>query len=505
MISKIYYICKILSSLPKSDRLTNKKILLITVRDYPFILHQELLIANILAKHKAEIIILLDDGKLSHWDTYQIHHKVDKLNPSTSLIRKLVKHALLSLYQNRNIRIVYISSLIKGSARTEISNVDINNCDENNAVSSTRRYFELGGFDRTSIKQVSYYNDSVENIKIMKFCARKLHEKYSFDSVITSHGIYSVWGGPYNYFKALGVPTYMYGIHVYRDSHIQFSDTIGQTLVKDSTWKEFKLNVKLSANHIQMVDNFFIKRRNHTAKDTVTYYSWMKHEMKLNIEKQEPTSRNFAIFTNIIWDGDVTQRDTIFNGMFDFLCHTIDYFLKNKKDNLVIRIHPAEATMYQDSPRFDDLINEKYPDIATFSNIYIIRSDQQIDTYSFCKENIDIGLVYDSILTLELIHMGIPVISPSCSRYTCDSFVLVPKTEEELISMLDSFNPKNFFTDPQKMEIFYKYSYWHLFESAYLMPIYYNEDYERLEFSKRSMEKAKSKDFKKFINRLLSI
>lgn len=498
-MNNILYVKKALSNLPHNEINKGKETLFVTLRSFGFILHQELFMANILARSGAHVVVLLDDGILNHWDTYQIHNKGMALNNYGSMKLRLQKAVLLGLYAHKNITVRYLSEVIK---EKHYEKTEITHSDEMNAVSSTRRYFESGGFNEKSPVEKQYYDNSIDNIKKVKCAVKALHEQYSFDSVITSHGIYSLWGGSYDYFKSIGVPIYMYGVHVYRDSHIQFSDTIGQTLALDTSWAEFRKK-PFSEEQRKRVDDFFISRRSHTTKDTSIYYSWMKDFESFKVEKGKG-SKTFAIFPNIIWDGDVTQRDTIFNGMFDYLSYTIQFFINHPKDNLIIRVHPAEATLYQDTPGVNKLIHEKYPNIDNIKNIYIIQANQRVDTYAFAKENIDAALVYDSILTLEMTHLGIPVISPSCSRYTCESFVIVPKTRDEFDAVLTSDMFRDYLND-ERMSEFYKYAYWHLFDAAYIMPFYSTGEYEKLDISKTSLEKMKDPDFLKLIDKIYSI
>ena len=104
------------------------------------------------------------------------------------------------------------------------------------------------------------------NIKMMKFLLKCLLEDYIFDVVITSHGIYSIWGTAYNYFKSKGIKVYVHGPHAYRNCHTHFTDTLAQTLSKDSSCIEYMKSGTLDDNIKKVVDDYFLARRNHTTK-----------------------------------------------------------------------------------------------------------------------------------------------------------------------------------------------------------------------------------------------
>jgi hypothetical protein len=495
---------QILSSLPTSEELKGKSYLFLTIRSFSFVLHHELFLANILARNGAKVIMLLDDGNLPHWDTFQLHQSGNPRNSSVTLKNKLTRTWTLSIYQHPSIKIVYTSSLLKRKGKEAIEKQTLDNGDELNAVSSVRRYFECGYFDENDKDHQAYYQETVINIKMMKFLLKCLLEDYIFDVVITSHGIYSIWGTAYNYFKSKGIKVYVHGPHAYRNCHTHFTDTLAQTLSKDSSCIEYMKSGTLDDNIKKVVDDYFLARRNHTTKDTSIYYSWMDKQEKLSIGKKDKKTINYGVFPNIIWDGDIAQRDTIFSGMLDWMIKTIDYFLAQQGNNLIIRFHPAEATLWKDNAKLSDTILKLYPKIKEAPNITLIKAEQQIDTYSFVRDNIDVGIIYDGILSLELTHMHIPVISPSCNRYTGGTFVLNPESQQKYFELLDTFPFEGYFTK-EKEEEFYKYSYWYLYLSAYMMPIYSETQYGKILYNSNTLERLTNPEFVNLYQKLLKL
>lgn len=500
----LYYFRKTINAIPKSDALNGKNYLFVTIRSYSFVFHQELFFANILARNGATVYVLLDDGILPHWDTYQLHEKGMPANASVTVKNKIIRKIYTSLYHHRNIRFVKTSDLLKLKT---IKNIylkeSLDESDEKNAISSVRRYFECGYYDPKNEEHQLYYSKTVNNIKLMKFFCRTLQQSYNFKAVVTSHGIYSIFGTAYNYFRNINIPVYVYGAHCYKSYHILFTDTLAQTLSLDSSCLEYMKNGVLNKENIKAVDDYLLARRNHTTKDTSIYYSWMKEKKHINIKKKE-SSLNYAMFPNIIWDGDVAQRDTIFNGMLDWMKKTINYFILDQQNNLIIRFHPAEATLWKDTIRLSDVIDKLYPNLNDYPNITVIRADQQIDTYEFIQNNVDVGLIYDGILSLELTHMHKPVISPSCNRYTGGTFVLSPSTIEEYYGLLKDFDLNGYFTKEKNNE-FYKYAYWFLFLSAYVMPNYSEKEFGKIVYNKSSIKKLASPDFIKLYDKFMSI
>ena len=504
MMINLYYFRKTIDALPKSNKLSGKHYLFVTVRSYSFVFHQELFFANILARNGATVYVLLDNGILPHWDTYQLHEERMPANASVTRKNKFVRKIYTFLFHHRNIKFIKTSTLLKNEMVESIcSKESLNGSDEKNAISSVRRFFECGYYDPKNAKHQLYYDKTITNIKLMKYFVRTLQQSYNFEAVITSHGIYSIWGTAYNYFRNIDIPVYVYGAHCYKSHHTHFTDTLAQTLSLDSSCVEYMKNGILCNENIKAVDDYFLARRNHTTKDTSIYYSWMNDKKNIKVTKGEKTL-NYAMFPNIIWDGDVAQRDTIFNGMLDWMKKTINYFIFHQRNNLIIRFHPAEATLWKDTICLSDVIDKLYPNLDTYSNITVIKADQQIDTYEFIQNNVDIGLIYEGILSLELTHMHKPVISPSCNRYTGGTFVLKPSTVEEYYNLLENFDFDGYFTEEKKEE-FYKYAYWYLYLSAYVMPNYSEKEFGKIVYNKSSIKKLADPDFVKLYNKIVSL
>ena len=499
MSINLYYFRKVLAKINLSEQCKGKTILFSTIRSYPFPLHQELFLANILARKGAKVYVLLDDHQLAHWDTVQIHDKNAVMNPSAGYLHRLKARIILFLYSHRNISILYVSQFLKKG------NKIVDEEDKMNIISSVRRFFECGKYMEENPEHKKYYEQSLQNCKIMKEVASELFSVIHPDAVITSHGIYSVWGTLYNYFKKKNVPVFVYGAHAYKTDEIQLTNTLAQTLSEDIGCVKFMNSCPmLSPDQERLLKDYFESRINHRTKDTNCYYAWMNDLNHWKIEKVNKDIKTFAIFPNIIWDGDIIQRDTIFNGIWDWLISTINYF-KTSKHNLVVRFHPAEATLWKDSVKLKEVVQKEIPDLYDYPYIFIINSDQPIDTYDFVRNNVDVGLVYDGILTLELIYLGIPVISPAKNRFTGGDFVLSPSSRSEYYQMLVSPPVwSEYFTEERHLE-FLKYSYWYFYDSCYKMPIYSDEKFGHIVYNKKTMKKMNDSGYLKLEDKLTSL
>jgi hypothetical protein len=502
MVKQLFYFFKVIKQLGNTKKATGKVFLFATLRSYIFPLHQEMFMANILARNGAKVYILLDDGKLDHWDTCQIHANVKILNPSNSFFHKLKKYFLLLIYSHKNISILYTSDILKTN---QWNNIRLEDEDLMNVISSVRRYFECGFYNKEDKLHHEYYNLSINNCKKIKYVSNIIFEQIKFNAIITSHGIYSLWGSLYNFFKKKNVPIYVYGGHSYKIDELQFTDTLAQTLADDSFCDNFmKSKQVLNDSELKQIKDYFDLRISHKTKDTHFYYSWIDNFNDFLVEKNDQSIKTFCIFPNVIWDGDIVQRDTIFDGVLDWLIKTVNHF-KESKHNLVIRFHPAEATLWKDSVKLKDVLTKLMPDLYNYKNIYIIDSWNKIDTYTFIKNNVDVGIVYDGVLSLELTYLQKPVITPSKNRFNRGKYVFSPDTLTEYYSLLDNPPNSNTIFTKENLDDFFKYSYWYFFDSAYIMPIYSESKFGKIVYNKNTLHKLQRTGFIKFKDRLLRL
>ena len=484
--------------LPLSSELQGKRVLLVTVRCFYYILVQELFFAHILAQKGAKVTCILDDGVLMHWDTFQKHENHKYLNPYQSVKLKILRYLITTFLSHRNIEFVKMSQHVNNEFHEKIEQSDIDN-----SISSVRRYFCDGKYDESNSEHQQYYNLSLLNCKLMKTALSSILDFQHYDSAIMSHGIYSVWGSAFEFLIEHGIKSYVYAPHVYTKDKVLIADTVWQSIWKDSDSLKYMKDAPFTERNRKEIKKFFEDRRNHTTKDTSIYYSWMEGKtdsLKINSEG----SMTYAMFPNVIWDGDVVQRDSIFNGLLDCIIYTIKQFI-NSPNNLIIRCHPAEATLYQSTKRVDEIIYDEIPDIDKYKNISIIRSNEPLDTYSFAKENVDVAIVYDGILSLEMADLGIPVISPAAGCYVGGHHAISPATKAEYSDYLHNAEKCREFLTSERLEDMYKYAYWFIFAGGYTFPIYDEDEYDKLCFDERSYSKLDADSFRALCHKLVRI
>jgi len=476
---------KILNSDPcfDSDEKVDEYYIFNTVRNTTIVMHIEFFLAFSLAKRGHKSIVLLDDGVLRHWDSiHDINHNRSLTPYRAGFFRrwytKLHTLILCRLYSHKLITYTFISDLLSGVDTDSIDISEYNEIIESAAKSSCRRYSSNPSF-WDDYKNQNYYKMSYENGVIFALVALVLQAKYPIKKLITSHAIYSCWAVLFEVLKKSDVPVLMYSELIYRGQYAIFSDQPVQNLSHGEEWGNILGGAGATmeeCNRQQMVE-FYQKRINYEGYEHKYYFQ--KNELLSKEVARDSNTVVFGMFPNIVWDGDIEEWHIIFDGILDWVQKTI-LLIKDTKNILVIRCHPAEAKLLGHSPKLEDILRAAIPNLDSMGNIVIISSDTRLDVYGFIQDQIDIGLVYDGILGMEMAFMGKPVISAGSGRYAGSYFSEEPQSLTEYTEMM--LHPKSVIERAiaersVRLERLLRFSWWYLHEKTYFIPILDKDDF----------------------------
>lgn len=483
------YASYLFKSLKRED-LKNKIIVFNSVRSLKNILDRDFYFAKLLALYGLQVIVILDDGILKHWDTLQVdnikdlkdiknihfnlypNYKIISKNFFKIILKKNIIHKSLKSFKDKNLQIRYYSQIIRDVNYKDWSKL------RKYAVSSTVRFFKNSELDYNDKYVKYYYNLSIMNALLSRNVGEYILKKIKPDFFITSHGIYSTWGPAFDYLKDNGIKSYVYASkHSHStDYHdIYFIDTKVQTLSRSNFWQKFKKKT-LSKEMENDVKQLFKLRLQHSTKDTEIYYN---ETSQFKVNKNDGYKYHIAIFPNLIWDGNIEDRHGAFRGILDWLIETIKYF-QNKDDvKFFIKFHPAEVTMFKNSTSIQYLLEKKI-DLRNIKNLELISTEDNIDSYEFIKSGIDLGIVYDGILALEIPLLRIPVLLGGVGgRFSVEHGNFTIKSKKDYFNYLDNIgkiiedfkiNYDNYYRN------IVKYAFWYLFEIVFKLPILSNKE-----------------------------
>jgi hypothetical protein len=229
----------------------------------------------------------------------------------------------------------------------------------------------------------------------------KLINNLDIDLILDHHGIYSPHGIISLIANQKKIPYFSWAQGYRKNSIIITKNSnIHKFFTNLNNWDNFAFD-KRSEDKI----NRYLNKRITGKNDWVKFQSNNKNLVDKPFDNDNPT---FFLPTNVSWDAQLHFPKNIFKNMEDFLFFTLDYFIKNKNKNLLIRSHPGELLSQVPSNEFIiDIIKRKY--LSLPKNIKVISSYDNINSYSLSKLS-DVAIVYASKMSIELAAKGMPVI-----------------------------------------------------------------------------------------------
>ncbi|MDT8339535.1 MAG: hypothetical protein RQ763_10060, partial [Sulfurimonas sp.] len=276
--------------------------------------------------------------------------------------------------------------------------------------------------------------------------------------VLSSHGVYSTWGGALEACKRLKVDVMVWGrgyvggnIVVARNQSYLYERAIEPT----KYWENSLLNTEQK----DKLKNYLLAKRNpKSAVDHVNYYNGLKSSKVENIYETLGLKENrikFALFPNIPWDGTTFSSSATFPTMELFFEKTINWFKNHPEYDLIIRAHPAELKN-KGLETIKDLIDSIFPELP--SNVYFLKPDHEVSSYEV-EEISDVCLMYASTMALEIAYFGRPVIQAGQSNVSNKGFIFEPKSIKEYESLLDKASKKELHMTDDMKERVEKYAY----------------------------------------------
>lgn len=275
--------------------------------------------------------------------------------------------------------------------------------------------------------------------------------------VLSSHGVYSTWGGALEACKRADIPVIVWGRgYVGGDIIVSRNESYLYERVFEPT--EYWENITLSNIQKDKLEKYFLQKRNpNSSVDHVNYYSGAQTSKKSLTEllSLDDSRVKFGLFPNIPWDGTTFSASKAFPDMELFLKTTIKWFQNNPQCDLIIRAHPAEMKT-QAKETIKNLIDSialKLPD-----NIYFLEPDHLVSSYEV-EALCDCSLMYASTMALEFAYFGGTVIQTGQSNASNKGFIFEAESVADYESLLDKVSKKELFMSNDMKEKAERYAY----------------------------------------------
>ena len=181
-----------------------------------------------------------------------------------------------------------------------------------------------------------------------------------------------------------------------------------------------------------------------------------------------------VLFTNVAWDGRVKVASNLYEGPTEWVIDTLRHLADRQDLRIIVRIHPHEIR--EDTgkwlQRVDEEIRAAFPVLPR--NVVLILPENKVSSYVLA-EMADVVIVYSTLMGLEALLMGQPVVITGDALYSNKGFGIQPASREEYLGVLDhlaEIGP----LDQQTLERVRRYAYHFFFRRWLQLPLPYHEE-----------------------------
>lgn len=347
--------------------------------------------------------------------------------------------------------VVLLSTLVTPSEKAEIMQRTRQMAAEE-ALALTDAGIKLGGEIRASLNQfyralqwpetpqtLLLLRNTAAAALMLRLASDRVLEREHPRAVLTSHGIYLLWGVIKQVAQQRGVPVTVWG-NGYRTGTIRvsrgnwFEATVAEPL---GVWESLQLTPERS----QRLDEY-LNNRWDGKRDRRVLFEGLDPNRPLTLDQLglDPTKPTLGVFPNVAWDADLNFRDGAFQDMFHWLEETVRFFADHPQFQAVVRAHPGEAISFT-SQRTDTVIRRAFPTLPP--NVALIPAESKVNSYAVARL-LRAAAVYGSQFGLELVCRGVPVLVASECFYRAKGFTWDIRSQAEytgLLRSLDTIRP----------------------------------------------------------------
>ncbi len=297
--------------------------------------------------------------------------------------------------------------------------------------SSLRRYFKSFSLDFSKQMHIEIWRDFAINAMMLKDSTDSMLSQYDVQTIIGFEETYIQGGIPLSCGEREGITGYSIDWG-YKPQDLIFGKTDNRqylALFSDNKLLEKVIEEELSASEIDAIEKT-MSQRMEGANTKSNYVSYNHNSIEV-----EDYDNSVGLFTNVVWDASLEAKDGAYSDPFKWLQTTLDWYDTRSDELLIIKTHPAETLDGRhgtNQPVAEWIYNycEQLPE-----NIILLEPDADVNPYEMIRD-IDVGIVYNSIIGLEMAYEGIPVIVAGDPHYRDFGFTYDANTPNEYLDYL---------------------------------------------------------------------
>lgn len=300
---------------------------------------------------------------------------------------------------------------------------------------SVAHYLRTGSVYNDPLSQEIYRHFLINSVMIAD-ASFALLEEYSPDVVLMLCGLFMPERVMMEIARSKGIRVVTYEIAMLAQDALMMQHNRPIDYDDKVNWLKYK-NIPLTSEEEKKLDDYLFERSQ--GRLSVVNYWPEKEDDEKKIRTQlrlDPGKKIAVLFPNITWDSALFEKDIAFNGMFDWLDTTIEYFSAHPDYQLVIRAHPAEVIL-PGSLR-ESVISYilcKYPKLPP--NIILVPPESKISSYTLMDISC-CALSYASTTAIELGVRGVPTLVAGEVHFRNKGFTIDIEDRKTYFSLLSN-------------------------------------------------------------------
>lgn len=256
--------------------------------------------------------------------------------------------------------------------------------------------------------------------------------------------------------RARGVRPVTYGYGVHENTMVMSSDVLPALDFKnESLWKDTR-DQPLNEHEREQLERYLLERER--GAGTADFFARAPRDpLALPHELGIPEGRRLiSMFTNITWDSACLNKDIAFPNADEWIRRAVRTVAGRDDCQLVIRVHPAEASLGTLDPA-EGAVAHEFPDLPP--NVRFISAEEPVNSYALADAS-DVVLVYSSTTGLEAAVRGRPVAVAGDVHYRGRGFTIDIEAPEDLTRVIvEGVEPPG----KQQIELARRYAYAYFF------------------------------------------
>jgi hypothetical protein len=201
------------------------------------------------------------------------------------------------------------------------------------------------------------------------------------------------------------------------------------------SWKNFSKQ-ELTEDDIKKINQWLDGDRKLIIDSTKLAGHEACSNVLINLDDNKPT---IILAANVIWDLAALNKETIFDGMMEWIIETIDWFRNNSNYQLIIKPHPVEAS--PGIPKTNETVDTalRLSQVEVPSNVFLLKANEDITINTLigrCK--VKGFAVYTTTVGFEFAAKGYSVVTAGLAPYRNYGFTIDPRSKIEYFSELES-------------------------------------------------------------------